>query len=147
MFRINLLPDVKILINSAIRLANFVRIDYTHALSRRVKEEDLLDFELVELISEKVSSGEKSLALSPSEAIHLYILLDVYAKAFIADVSAHMQQSFHQKPLRDAEFAELRSRHLALAERLLEHMSGELAGNAEFKRVQSVLEEITHEII
>lgn len=147
MFRITLLPDVKILINSAIRLANFVRIDYTHGLSRRIKEEDLLDFELVELLGDKVSSGEKALALAQSEAIHLYILLDVYAKAFIADISGHMQQNFHQKPLRDAEFAELRSRHLSLAERLLEHIAGQLAGNAEFARVQSILEEITEEIL
>ncbi len=146
-FRLNLLPEVRILIHSAIRLANFIRIDYTHGLSRRIKEEDLLDFELIDLLAGKVAEGEKTLNLSTSEAIHLYILIDVYAKAFLADVSAHMQQNFQQKPLSDDEFADLRSRHLNLAERVLGLMTPQLAANAEFRRIQGELEIITQEIL
>jgi hypothetical protein len=144
---ITLLPEVKILVHSAIRLANFIRIDYTHGLSRHIKEEELLDFELVDLIAGKIASGEKALKLSPSETIHLYILLDVYAKAFLADVSTHMQQNFQQKPLSDAEFADLRSRHLNLAERVLALVAAQLTGNKEFARVQEALNVITQEIL
>lgn len=146
LFTLTLLPDLRIVLNAAIRLAGFIRIDYTHALSRMVKEKELLDFELVNLINEKLRSEERLLAVSIPEAIHLYILVDLYAKSFLADVSTHIKKNFFHKTLSEAEFLDLRSQHLGIAEKLLELMQKRLTLNSEFSSVKEKLDKISHEI-
>lgn len=87
MFKLTILPEVKAVLLQAIRFSDRVRIDFSHPFSLKIKEYDLFDFDLIGLISYKIKD-EKVVAFSRSEAVQIYILLDILGKSILIEDGA-----------------------------------------------------------
>jgi hypothetical protein len=94
MLTLTLLPDVKSVLTATFRMADLVRIDFTHTFSLLVKEEGLIDTDLIDLLRlriEETPLGGK-LAMNNPEVTALYVWLDLFCKSYFTSFSTILER-------------------------------------------------------
>jgi hypothetical protein len=123
MLYLTLLSDVRSALTSAFRLADLVRIDFSHPFSLLVKEEDLIDYEMVDLLRSRVestSTGSK-VGLSDPDCVFLFLLLDILCKSYFTSFAQLLEREYRTSTHSTEEaFLNDRDRLLGTCSRLLE---------------------------
>lgn len=142
MMQITLLPELRSTLTAAFRVADLVRLDFSHPFSLKVKEEDLIDFELAELIRGRLEAagvGGK-VPLADPELLFLYTLLDLLCKSYFTSFAQVLEREYRSATGETEEaFRAQRDRQLSMAGRLLERFRAHLSARAGFAELEEKL--------
>jgi hypothetical protein len=142
MLTLTLLPDVRTTLLAAFRTADLVRIDFSHPFTLKVKEEELIDFELVDYIRERVEElpTNGKLALSEPEMVFLYTLLDLSCKSYFTSFAEILEREYKTATRAGFEaFIEQRGQLLGTSSRLLAKFRERVALRPGFVHVEEKL--------
>lgn len=140
--QITLLPELRTTLAAAFRLAELVRLDFSHAFSLKVKEEDLIDFELADLIRGRLDAAGAGgrLPMADPELLFLYTLLDLLCKSYFTSFAQLLEREYRSATGESEEaFRAQRDRQLSMAGRLLERFRAHLSARAGFAELEEKL--------
>jgi hypothetical protein len=145
MLQLKLLPEVRTLLNGAFRLVDFIRMDFTFTLSTQSKDLDLLDFELHELVKDKVAASPTNaqIALSNPELVYLYTAVDILCKSYFGPLGDFLKaEQLKLTSATEQDYVTSRSQNLKVADRFLEHLSRTVSSYKGFNEVRDKLEQL-----
>jgi hypothetical protein len=122
MLNLTLLPDVKSALTAGFRVADLIRIDFLHPFSLKVKEEDLIDYDMVDMLRERLeeSTGHQKITFNNPEIVFLFTLLDLLCKSYFTTFADILEREFLASTGNKSEaFIDERDRLLGTCSRLL----------------------------